>query len=1209
MDFIPFIENTSSIFTLISCFAHRHESSRISYIYGHIHSILFPLMRKFLLFSVVFFMTLHAGAQSLSNLRSRPLGTDMDTVLIDTLSLVPNSFYLINSKNQLVDTSAYGIDEISGTLFWKKNSAAFNSMQNDSILAFYRVLSFLLGENVHHKSLQEIVKASGQNPFYYNASQQQPDFFRISGLTRSGSISRGITFGNNQDVFVNSSLNLQLAGKLSDNVEILAAITDENIPIQPEGNTQQLQDFDKVFIQLSNQNSKLIAGDFELRRPDSYFMNFFKKGQGGFFTTSLDLNQHPDSSKKRIMRVGASLAVSKGKFAKNTIAPLEGNQGPYKLQGSSGESYIIVLSGTEKVYMDGRLLTRGMSNDYIIDYNIAEITFTTRRIITKDSRIVVEFEYSDKNYARSLLYFNNEFESNRLKLKLNVYSEQDSKNQPLLLELDSARKALMASVGDNTQLAYFPTADSVEFNSNVVLYQKKDTTTANGTYSIFLYSTITDSARWQVTFSDVGFNKGDYVQDVNSANGRVFKWIEPINSIPQGNFAPVALLITPKKQQLVTLGADYIFNKRNKISVETALSNNDINLFSKMDKANDAGYAVNMKYQNLAPLSHDTLNGWLLSNQLSYEYSGKNFRPVERYRNVEFERDWNLGTATIINDEHIAGFQTSLIKPGLGNLTYQLKSYQKGSGYKGWMNSASTRLQARKYSVSGAASYLSTKGLTSQTRYIRHNAEISRPIWRLVLGTRENAEQNKFFSITTDSLRNNSFAYQEIEAFLSTQDSSKSKGLLSYKQRYDFAPLVFSFREVTKSEETSLSTSFSKNPNHTVSTTTTYRVLSILDSSLTASEPTKTLLNRIDHYLNLWKGVISANTYYEVGTGQERKQEYYYLEVPAGQGVYTYLGDLNANGVKDLDEFAISSFSDQAKFIRVFVPTNNFITTRSNQFAEVLTLQPSAAGSSSSSTGKTPFLYRWSNQLSIRLDKKTKDESLLASLNPFERNISDSSLVATNSSIRNTVYFNRSNPVFGADFTWQENRNKSFLTSGFESRSINTSGCNFRWNMTSDFLLNLGLEQGIKRNTSDFFSTRNYRIFSNEIEPKLSYQPGNAFRITASYKYMDKKNTEGIIGENAKSQKFGLDMKYNTVNSGSLTAKVSMVDIRYNAPDDSFLSYELLDGLKNGRNYTWNLSLQRNVGTAIQLSLNYDGRKLQSAKTIHTGGVQVRAFF
>ena len=153
------------------------------------------------------------------------------------------------------------------------------------------------------------------------------------------------------------------------------------------------------------------------------------------------------------------------------------------------------------------------------------------------------------------------------------------------------------------------------------------------------------------------------------------------------------------------------------------------------------------------------------------------------------------------------------------------------------------------------------------------------------------------------------------------------------------------------------------------------------------------------------------------------------------------------------------------------------------------------------------------------------------------------------------------------------------------------------------------MEKGTKRNSSDFFSTRNYRILSDQVEPRLSYQPGNAFRITASYKYMHKTNKEGSIGENAKSHRFGLDMKYNTVNSGSLTAKISMVDIQYNAPDDSYLSYELLEGLKNGRNYTWNVSLQRNVSNSIQLSLNYDGRKLQSAKTIHTGGVQVRAFF
>lgn len=1158
-------------------------------------------MRKIILISFLFFLAETISAQSLSNLRNKYIHTEKDTIRLDTLSIIPGSFYILDHDGKLLNSSFYTLDEIEGTFIWKTKP------QSDSLKSSYRVFSFLLSEPYFHKDAGLITKGVAANPFLYNPGNKQAELFKVPGLNRSGSISRGITFGNNQDVFVNSSLNLQLSGKLSENVEILAAITDENIPIQPEGNTQQLQDFDKVFIQLSDDRSKLIAGDFELRRPDSYFMNFFKKGQGGYFTTSFDVSGQDTINKKRTLRSGVSFAISKGKFARNTITAIEGNQGPYRLQGSNGEAFIIILAGTEKVYIDGRLVNRGIENDYVIDYNVAEISFTANRMITKDSRISVEFEYSDKNYSRSLLYFNQEYESSKLKLKFNLYSEQDSKNQPLLLDLDSTRKSFLAGLGDDIDQAFYPTADSVAFSTDRVLYAQRDTIVNAVQYSYYAYSTNSDSAKWQVSFSEVGFGNGDYVLDPGSANGRVFKWVAPQNSIRQGNYTPFAIIVTPKKQQLFTLGADYIINKKNKISIETALSNNDINLFSSKDKNNDVGYATRVSYTNTGYLSADTISGWKLTNVLGGEYAGKYFKPVERYRNVEFERDWNLGTSNIQNDEYAANFQTTLSKNKLGNITYQIKTYLKGEDYRGLMNSASSRLALGKYKIDLDGSYLSTKGLRNRTNFLRHSAEISRPIWKFTLGIKEAAEQNRFLSLTSDSLFSNSLGFQEWQSYISAGDTSMKKATLSYKQRYDYIPYSGNFENSTRIDETSLLTELMANPKHTLRTTTTYRVISITDTLYTTQVPSKNLLNRLDHSLSLWKGIIVANTFYEVGAGQERKQEYFYLLVPAGQGVYSYLGDYNNNGVKDLDEFAVAAFIDQAKYIRVFIPTNEFITTRSNQFSEILTLTPSAA--TSSYQGRQPFLHRFTNQLLIRLDKKTKDETLLSSLNPFSRDIDDSLLVSANSSVRNTLYFNRTSPVYGADISIQQNRNKTLLTNGFDSRVLISQGLNLRWNLSRTYLISLSLEKADKKSNSQFLSTRDYRILSESIEPKFSYQPGTVFRAIASYKYSNKRNTLGQLGEEAKSDKFGLELKYNTINTGSMTAKINLINVRYNAPDDSFLSYELLEGLKNGQNITWNMSLQRNLSSSVQMSLNYDGRKLKDSKVVHTGGVQVRAFF
>jgi len=48
----------------------------------------------------------------------------------------------------------------------------------------------------------------------------------------------------------NSMLDLQISEKFSDKVTLKASIVDTNLPIQENGNTYKLNEFDRVFIEL-----------------------------------------------------------------------------------------------------------------------------------------------------------------------------------------------------------------------------------------------------------------------------------------------------------------------------------------------------------------------------------------------------------------------------------------------------------------------------------------------------------------------------------------------------------------------------------------------------------------------------------------------------------------------------------------------------------------------------------------------------------------------------------------------------------------------------------------------------------------------------------------------------------------------------------------------------------------------------------------------
>ena len=72
----------------------------------------------------------------------------------------------------------------------------------------------------------------------------------------------GLTVGNNQNSVTNSSMDLTIEGKLSEKVAIRAHIFDTNIPLQENGYSQSITDFDRIFIELYSDAWRVKAGGY-----------------------------------------------------------------------------------------------------------------------------------------------------------------------------------------------------------------------------------------------------------------------------------------------------------------------------------------------------------------------------------------------------------------------------------------------------------------------------------------------------------------------------------------------------------------------------------------------------------------------------------------------------------------------------------------------------------------------------------------------------------------------------------------------------------------------------------------------------------------------------------------------------------------------------------------------------------------------------------
>lgn len=1151
-----------------------------------------------------------------SNLKSQ-------TFILDTLSLVPYSIKITNVLPKKADI------KISYSLITNEIILESEQLEGiDSILVCYRVFPFLFSKVAYKRS--QVFYDSGyytlksknifQPPPPLQGIQGREELFSYEGLSKSGSLTRGISFGNRQDVFVNSALNLQLDGKISPDIHLTMVMTDQNVPFQPDGNTQQIQEFDRVFIKLSHKVASLSAGDVVLRNSSSQFLRFYKNVLGGLIETNYGVAV--DSSKalteqnlpKNRGNSKAGIAVAKGQFYSYQLPINEGVQGPYRLRGNNNDRFVIIIANSEKVYVDGRLLMRGFNYDYVIDYNTAEITFTPKVIITQFTRVRVDFEYSTQNYSRTILTASHYQQLGKLTLFGNFYRESDNKNNPILAQLDTTDKKLLSAIGDDLSLAVAQSATkAADFQEDRILYTLKDTIVGGVLSPIYVRAKRGDTPLFNVSFSELGLGSGDYDLGSATTNGREYKWV----GFRQGRYQPIRQLPAPNQKQMSTLGASYEIGKTEKIFVETAFSKHDANLFSDKSSFPNEGWAIKVGYAKESKLKKQQSDrrsdpqtdsqALTFSTAIDYEYDNPFFRPIDRFRYIEFDRDWSAGQAIITpNSEHILNASVGLKKDFNNFINLKHTRRNRGTEINGFQQYAEAAVSFRQIFVKTNFFLMKNTQDSTKADWVRWLADISHKSKYLISGYTYSIDKNTVKNKANDTIISTAMNFDEHKFYLKNSDSSSWQFGVDYSIRNDNTPqkgeLVKAYHANTLNINARKQTA-----TQLLNFQFTYRKFdNLLKNIPSALLPEETIMNRLDWNFDLWKGSVKSEFTLVNGTGRELKREFVYLQVNAGTGTHTWRDD-NLDGVQQLNEFYPAINPDEKNYVKFFTPTDQYLFAYTNNFSYRLNLNAPRTWAKGKKIKK--FVSKLSSATSWTINRRTTDSDLLPRFAPFISVADEARLLSELTNLRTTLFFDRTATKFGGEFSFSQNINKQLLTNGFETRLQNEIQLNMRYNVATTWNIRFLLADELKSNRSDFLENRNYAIKNQKFKPEISYQPSQNLRFTLAYFFQNKKNTLGEIGEKATLNEFILESRIAKASKRTISARMRYINIDYNGQSNSPLGYEMLEALQIGKNAQWSLNLQQRLSNGLQLTFQYEGRKSENSNIIHIGRMQVSALF
>ncbi|RKU19184.1 hypothetical protein C6503_08170 [Candidatus Poribacteria bacterium] len=321
--------------------------------------------------------------------------------------ILPDSEQLVAANGKtLVRNVDYQIDFYPGKITIVKQDSITDPYR---LKITYRTLPFAIKEvykrdlygeqnpdSLRFPSAQESSvkeKSDETNRFLTDNRQLTTDNYSPdSQLEVSGSQTSGISVGSGRGVTLNQELRVNVEGKVSENISVLALLSDQDLPIQPEGTTENIQDIDQKLVRITHPNMRGTLGDFEGSLGASEFI---------FFPRALEGVQVEGDFKWAKFHLIPS-AIPKGQ---STSLVLRGEEGRSEYRITVDGQYVIVKAGSEIVWLNGERMRRGENNDYVIrEYGDPIVEFNSKHLITSNDTIRIDFEYipEERAYQQNL---------------------------------------------------------------------------------------------------------------------------------------------------------------------------------------------------------------------------------------------------------------------------------------------------------------------------------------------------------------------------------------------------------------------------------------------------------------------------------------------------------------------------------------------------------------------------------------------------------------------------------------------------------------------------------------------------------------------------------------------------------------------------------------------------------------------------------------